>query len=191
MKNKITAVFGEDKLVHKPTLKFPQIHVMDFTERTRGEKGLEIFGKKPNDIDTLVIENPNLDITATFFKPQCFLNERGEEPDNCEGVFYLSNSNDDTWLLFIEIKDCKSKNISKYFAKTKNQIISIVQIFRDKNIITPNKKVYANISFPRRNKKEYFSQLIQSGEKKEFLNNYKIFIRGTNRLKIKNDTTIN
>ncbi|MDR2622742.1 MAG: hypothetical protein LBC48_09240, partial [Dysgonamonadaceae bacterium] len=165
MKNKITDVFGKNKLVHKTDLNFPQIHVIDFTERTKGIKGLEISDKKPNDIDTLVIENPNLDITATFFEPQCFLNERNEEPDNCEGVFYLSNSNDDTWLLFIEIKDCKSKNISKYFVKTKNQIISVIQIFRDKNIITPNKKVYANISFPRRNKKEYFNQLIQSGEK--------------------------
>jgi hypothetical protein len=189
MKNKITDVFGNNKLIHKTALNFPQIHVMDYTERTKGVKGLEIFDKKPNDIDALVIENPNLDITATFFEPQCFLDESGE-PDNCEGVFYLSNSNDDTWLLFIEIKDCKSKNISKYFAKSKNQIISVVQIFRNKNIITPNKKVYANISFLRTNKKEYFNQLIQSGEKKEFLDKYKIFIRGTNRLRIKNEQTI-
>ena len=190
MKDKITTAFGVDKLEHKLNINFPQIHVVDLTERTQSVKGLEIYDTKPNGIDTLLIENPNLDITATFFKPQCFINERGEEPDNCEGVFYLSKPNEQSWVLFIEIKDCKSKNISKYFEKTKTQVINVVQIFRDKSIISRDKKVYANISFPRRNKKDYYNQLIQSGEKMEFLHNHKIFIRGTNNLKIKNEQTI-
>ena len=190
MKNKIASIFGEDKLVNKTDINFPQIHVMDLTERTQSAKGLEIYNTKPDDMDTLLIENPGLDISATFFKPQCFVNESGKELDNCEGVFYLSNSNEQTWVLFIEIKDCKSKNISQYFKKTKAQVINVVQIFRDKNILSPNKKVYANISFPRRNKKEYYNQLIQVGEKKEFIERYKIIIRGTNKLKIKNEQII-
>jgi hypothetical protein len=190
MKDKITTAFGEDKLVNKTDINFSQIYVIDLTERTQSAKGLEIYNTKPDDIDTLLIENPNLDITATFFKPQCFINERETEPENCEGVFYLSNSTEQSWVLFIEIKDCKSKNISKYFEKTKVQVISVVQIFRKNNIISPNKKVYANISFPRRNKKEYYSQLIQVGEKKEFFDRHKILIRGTNNLKIKNEQTI-
>ena len=132
MKDKIVKTFDNNKLEHKSNLNFPQIHVIDLTERTKSKKGLEIYAQKPNDIDTLLIENPNLDITATFFEPQCFINEQGKEPDNCEGVFYLSDSNEQTWILFIEIKDCKSKNIAKYFSKTKAQIISVVQCFRDR-----------------------------------------------------------
>jgi hypothetical protein len=190
MKDKMTNAFGADKLKNWENIDFPQIHIIDFTERTNGAQNLEIFDKKPNDIDTLRIENPNLNVSAVFFKPQCFLNERDKEPDNCEGVFYLSNSKAENWILFIEIKDCKSKNISKYFSKTKEQIISVVQIFRDKSIINQHKKVYANISFPRRNKKDYFSQLIQAGEKKDFLDKHKIYIRGTNHLKIKNENII-
>jgi len=108
MKDKIASVFGEDKLEHLLGIVYPKIHVIDLTERTKGRKGLEIYAQKPNGIDTLLIENPNLNITATFFKPQCFLNERGKEPDNCEGVFYLSDSTEKTWVLFIEIKDCKA-----------------------------------------------------------------------------------
>ena len=190
MKNKLIKAFGNDKLEHKEHITYPQIHVADLTNRTNSREKLKIYDSLPKRIDTLLIENPNLDITATFFKPQCFQNEKREEPDNCEGVFYLSNSTDKTWILFLEIKDCKAKNISEYFSKTKEQIKSVVQIFRDKQIIPQGKMVYANISFPRRNKTDFFNQLIKHGEKKGFIDNYKIFIRGTNQLKIKNETTI-
>ncbi|MDR2621184.1 MAG: hypothetical protein LBC48_01220 [Dysgonamonadaceae bacterium] len=190
MKDKITTSLSGDKLEHHSEMKFPQIHVIDFTERTKSARKLEIYDTKPDGIDTLLIENPNLNISATFFKPQCFLDEGGKEPDNCEGVFYLSNSNEQTWVLFVEIKDCKAKNISEYFDNTKKQVISVVQIFRDKGIISLQKKVYANISFPRRNKTDFYQQLIKDGEPKEFRDKYKIIIRGTNHLKIKNEQTI-
>lgn len=190
MKSKIVEVLGKDKVEHKENLTYPQIHVVDLTQRTNGKQSLEIYDSKPENIDTLLIENPNLNITATFFKPQCFLNEEEKESDNCEGVLYLTDSNDETWILFLEIKDCEAKNISYYFEKAKSQLTTIVQIFRVKNIIPQNKKVYANISFPRRNKTDFYNQLIKAGESKQFMDNHKIFIRATNKLKIKNETTI-
>lgn len=190
MKNKIILALGEDKLEHKENITYPQIHVIDLTRRTDNAQGLKIYNAQPEGIDTLLIENPGLDISATFFKPQCFQEGDAHEPDNCEGVFYVTDSTNETWVLFLEMKDCDVTNISRYFQKSKEQIINIVKIFRDKNIITENKKVYANISFPRRNKIDFFSQLIKHGEKKGFLDSYNIFIRGTNNLKIKNSATI-
>jgi len=190
MKNRIVAALGNEKLAHKENISYPQIHVVDHTRRTNNMQGLEVYDAQPDGIDTLLIENPNLNISATFFKPQCFLDEHGYEPDNCEGVFYLSASTHETWILFLEMKDCDATNISNYFKKSKEQIIKIVQIFRNKKIIAENKRVYANISFPRRNKTDFFNQLIKYGEPKNFLDNHNIFIRGTNKLKIKNSTTI-
>lgn len=190
MKNRIAEVFGDEKLEHRENIIYPQIHVVDLTRRTENKQAIEIYDTRPAGIDTLVIENPDLDITATFFKPQCFREEQGKEPDNCEGVFYLSDSTDETWVLFLEIKDCKPANISSYFTKTKEQIKTVVQIFRDKKIIAKDKRVYANISFPRRNKVDFFSQLIKPGEMKTWLDSHRIFIRGTNNLKIKNRTSI-
>ena len=160
MKNKLIKAFGNDKLEHKEHITYPQIHVADLTNTTKGREGLKIYDSLPKEIDTLLIENPNLDITATFFMSQCFQNEEGKEPDNCEGVFYLSNSTEKTWVLFLEIKDCKAK------------------------------KVYANISFPRRNKTDFSNQLIKAGELKSFIDNYNISIRGTNKLRIKDETKI-
>jgi len=190
MKNRIACVFGDEKLEHWDNITYPHIHVIDLTQRTKNIQGVQIFDIKPQEIDTLLIENPNLDITATFFKPQCFLNENKKEPDNCEGVFYLTNSTKETWVLFIEIKDCKAKNISKHFNDAKEQVQSVVQIFRDKEIIERNKLVYANISFPRRKKTDFYNQLIKSPEQTKFRKEYKILIKGTNHLKIKNSTTI-
>jgi hypothetical protein len=189
MKNKIVVALGNDKLEHKENIAYPQIHVIDLTRRTHGTQSVEIYDKKPNDIDTLLIENPSLlDISATFFKPQCFQDKHGKELNNCEGIFYLTNSTDETWVLFLEIKDCKVNNISRYFEDAKKQIITVVKVFRDKNIIAQDKKVYANISFPRRTKTDFYNQLIKNP--KEFLDRHKIILRGTNRLTIRNCKTI-
>ena len=189
MKDKLNATFGSDKLEHKENITYPQIHVIDLTRRTKGKKAMEIYDTKPEGIDTLLMENQGVNISATFFKPQCFMYETGKEPDNCEGVFYPTDSTDKTWLLFLEIKDCNRTNISQYFRKAKKQIVQIVQIFREKNVIAQNKDVYANISFPRE-KARFYNQLIKPGESKGFFDKYKIRIRGTNHLKIKNTTII-
>jgi hypothetical protein len=191
VKSRLISAFGEDKLEHKENLDYPQIHITDLSRRTNGRQRIEVYDAKPSGMDTLLLENPNLNITGTLFKPQCFRDEAGKEPDNCEGVFYLSDSTDKTWVLFIEIKDCDATNISEYFRKAKEQILEVVRIFREKEIIASDKRVYANISFPRRNKTDYFNQLIKYEEPKRFLDTYNIFIRGTNRLTIKNNTTIN
>ena len=188
MKSKIIAEFGIDKLEITENITFSKIYITDLTQSTKGKEGVKIFSEKPPNIDTLLIENPELNITATFFKPLCFRDEHGKEPENCEGVFYLTNSTDHTWVLFLEIKVCKPKNISDYFEKAKKQIINVVKIFRKKNIIARNKIVYANISFPRRNKTDYYNQLIKNP--KYFRDNHKIILRGTNHLKIESSTTI-
>lgn len=191
MKNSIVAAFGDDKLAHRENITYPQIHVIDLTRQTDNRQNIEVYDVRPEGIDTMLMENPNsLDISATFFRPQCFQNAHGREPDNCEGVFYLSESTEQTWILFFEIKDCKQTNISHYFVTAKNQIKTVVQIFRDREIIAKERRVYANISFPRRNKTDFYNQLIKPGEAKQWLDNDKIFIRGANRLGIKNKTTI-
>ena len=190
MKNRIVAALGNEKLKHFENVTYSKIHVIDLTRRTNSVQNIEIYDTQPAGIATLLIENPNLDITATFFKPQCFIDEHRKEPDNCEGVFYLSNSTDKTWVLFLEIKDCNVGNISTYFKDAKKQIINTVQIFRDKDIITQKKRVYANVSFPRATKMNYFNQFIEKPEKKKFLDDYNIFIKGTNKLVIKNSTAI-
>ncbi|MDR0306419.1 MAG: hypothetical protein LBI42_06235 [Chitinispirillales bacterium] len=191
MKNKIIHALGEDKLEHEENIIYSQIHVIDLRRRTKNRQGIKICDEKPEGTDTLLIENPNmLNISATVFKPQCFIDKDGKELPNCEGVFYLTNSTDKTWVLFFEIKDSKASRCSNYIKKTKEQIITVVKIFRDKNIITQNKIVYANISFPRRTKTDYSMKLNFKENPKQFIDKYKIHFLGTNTLLIKSDTEI-
>lgn len=50
--------------------------------------------------------------------------------------------------------------------------------------------VCANISFPRRNKTDFFSQLVKGGEPKQIRDKHKIIIRATNHIKIKDNKII-
>ena len=190
MKNRIIKAFGNEKLEHWENITYSQIHVIDLMRRTNNAQSIAIYDAQPEGIATLLIENPNLDITATCFKPQCFQNEQKKEIKSCEGVFYLSNSTKETWVLFIEIKDCNVGNISEYFKDAKKQIINTVRIFRDKNVITENKIVYANVSFPRACKMNFFNHFIKNPEQKKFRDDHKIMIKGTNKLKIINNKAI-
>ncbi|MDR2232119.1 MAG: hypothetical protein LBE56_03230 [Tannerella sp.] len=187
MKNRIIKILDGRYLIQKENLFYPHIYVADLSNITKNQQGINIFDTQPFEVEALHIENPNLDISATFFLPQCFLDENGKEIESCEGVFYLTDSTDKTWVLFIELKDCKVKNISRHSQKAIEQIKSTVQFFRDKKIIRKNKIVYANIAFPRR-KSDYYSQVIK--QPKAYVDEFKIILKGTNYLKIKNSRTI-
>ena len=56
--------------------------------------------------------------------------------------------NEGCWIMFVEIKDCKPKNIAVYKEKCKSQLVSTIQDFRKHNLISDTNKVHAVISFP-------------------------------------------
>jgi len=191
MKNKIISAFGNEKLEHKENINYAQIHVADLRRRTDNVHGLEVYATQPENIDTLLIENPNLlDISAAFFKPQCFQDEHGKDISSCEGVFYLADSTDKTWVLFLELKDSKPRNISRHLETAINQIKQTVEAFRTEKIIAQNKLVYANISFPRRNKTGFYNKLLGIEAPKELIDHHKIILHATNKLKIESNTKI-
>ena len=70
------------------------------------------------------------------------------------------NDNDEkSWVLFIEIKDCKGSRIYKYKQDVKDKLILNVEEFRRKGILLYN-RVYGVASFPR--KKTAFNEMIVS-----------------------------
>mgnify|MGYP001402785673 FL=1 len=87
-------------------------------------------------------------------------------------------------MAFVEIKDCKSKNISVYKDKVKIQIISTVQMFRDKGIIE-KQRVYGVISFPRKNKVSFNQTIFDDAtEYKKLHQKFKIRFLPTNYISI-------
>jgi hypothetical protein len=189
MKNKLNSVLSADKVRHEE-YSDNEIYVADYTERTKSAKEVEVCNTKPDDIDVLTLKNEALiSITASIFGKQCFMNEQNKEIKHCECIMYPTKSSFNTWVLFVEIKDCKPKNVSKWFVSAKEQIKQTVQLFRERNLIETNRKVHAVISFPR-NKMDFYSNLIQNEERQQFLHQYGIIIRGANKVVIKSDRNI-
>jgi len=138
MRNKLNANFGEDKLVH--TIKDQkEFYVVDFTERTKSAKSVEVL--ETPDIDPLTINNPDkLSITTSIFKPQSLVRENNKEIKQCECIMYPTQNTESTWIIFVEIKDCKPGNAAVYFNEVKKKFEVNVSFFREKGII-PKKKV--------------------------------------------------
>lgn len=185
----MVAEFGEDKLGHVTTQKI-KFYVVDYTEKTNSARSVEVLNTLPTGIDPLSVHNPTLlNITTTIFKPQCFMDGK-KELKQCEGVMYLTTNTTESWVVFIEIKDCKPSNASKYHKEIKEKIIANVGLFREKRIIPQNKVVYAIASFPRKDKTNFHNHLIKPPEWKQIRDKYKVMIKGTNEIKVKNDVII-
>jgi hypothetical protein len=189
MKNRMVNEFGEDKLWHVTTRK-TVFYVVDYTEKTDSTRSVEVLETYPTDIDSLTVHNTKpLDITTTIFKPQCFMDGE-KELKQCECVMYLTANTPASWIVFIEIKDCKPKNASDYHKKIKEKFTVNIDLFREKGIIPQEKIVYAIASFPRKGKTNFHNQFIKATEMKQFREKHKIMIKGTNEITVKDNERI-
>lgn len=171
---------------------WPEIYVADYTDKTGSTRTIEYHETKPADINSLKLINDGaLHITAATLNEQSMTDpETGKELMHCECVLFPKQNDEGTWVLFVEIKDCKQKNMSEYFKKAKEQIIATVADFRDKEVISSGKKAHAVISFPNKTKTNYYSQFITQGDRTSFLHQYKIIIMATNTITIKNNRSL-
>ena len=103
---------------------------------------------------------------------------------------YLTSNTPESWVVFVEIKDCKPKNISNYHKEIKQKFLVNIALFRDKGIIPQNKVVYAIASFPRRGKTNFHNHFIKATEWKQFREKHKVMIKGTNVITVENTTRV-
>ena len=148
----------------------------------------EIIPKVPSsttDMDCLVFENiSQLSVVCNIFDDHQFKDKKGKDLPHCECVLFPESKRKDIGMAFVEIKDCKSKNISVYKDKVKIQIISTVQMFRDKGIIE-KQRVYGVISFPRKNKVSFNQTIFDDAtEYKKLHQKFKIRFLPTNYISI-------
>ena len=188
MKNKIQAVYPQSVFCSSTASK---VYIADFTERTSSNRKVEfheIIPKVPSsttDMDCLVFENiSQLSVVCNIFDDHQFKDKKGKDLPHCECVLFPESKRKDIGMAFVEIKDCKSKNISVYKDKVKIQIISTVQMFRDKGIIE-KQRVYGVISFPRKNKVSFNQTIFDDAtEYKKLHQKFKIRFLPTNYISI-------
>lgn len=172
-------------------------YVADFSERTQRERGVEVHNVPPscpNDpsklMDCVTIQNPSaIEIDFNIFDDHQFKDNQGKDTRHCECCIYPSINHDKSWVIMLEIKDCKPKNISEYKDDVIEQIISTTNVFRSKNIITTH-KVYGVVSFPR-NKVSFNNTIFEMPpEYKKLKKLHNILFAGANKIEIVDDSTI-
>lgn len=187
MKNKIQTVYPQSVFCSSTAKK---LYIADFTERTGSSRKVEFHETVPIDpngdmnMDCLVLENPlQLSVVCNIFDDHQFKDGNGNDLPHCECVLFPESIQKNIGSAFVEIKDCKPKNISVYKDKVKTQIISTVQIFRDKGIIEQQQLVYGIISFPRKNKVSFNQTVFDDvTEYKRLYHRYRIRFMPTNYL---------
>lgn len=154
IKNQIRRWFGRSVIVVESS---PEIYVADMTNRSQNVRGIEITDhQQPSPdgkgmMDSLVFHNPNiLSVDFCIFDNHDFKNPRtGKDDKHCEGCMYPTLHDPASWMIFVEIKDCKVGNMTEYKRETKRQIFNAVKTFHRRGIIL-NERIYGIISFPRR-----------------------------------------
>ena len=132
------------------------IYVADFTERTNSTRKVEIHTAEPcvpdsgESMDCLKVNNRDkVGLEFCLFDDHQFKDEEGKDISHCECCFFPTENA--SGLGFVEIKDCKAKNVATYKDKMKEQILSTVHLFRSSGIVD-EQKVYGILSFPRKKK---------------------------------------
>lgn len=188
MKNKIQAVYQQSVFCSSTSTK---LYIADFTDRTGSKRKVEFHETIPQtpdstkNMDCLFIENSSqLPIVCNIFDDNQFKDDDGNDMTHCECVLFPESKQKDIGFAFVEIKDCKPKNISSYKEQVKNQIISTVAIFRENGIIK-EQSIYGIISFPRKNKTSFNQTIFDDvTEYKKLYRIYKVHFCPTNSVSV-------
>lgn len=178
------------------TFNNPVIFVADFTERSNKERGVEVSVVQPSApdsdkaMDCFYINNSNhLSIAFCVFDDNQFKDEDGRDTTHCECCFTPKSDEQKPWTAFLEIKDCKIRNVSLYSSKAKTQVINTVEQFRQKGLLNDG-RVYGIISIPRR--KTEFDDTIFTDvfEYKQLFKKTRVHFIATNHIEIENTERI-
>jgi hypothetical protein len=155
MKSKILAKLPNDKHLFQE-VDTAEIHVVDWKD-IDNSRGIEIFDKKPDDINSVCLFNENkVEVTIDKFGENALPKSVGEQSGQCECIAFPFDLNGKYWILAIETKYAnneeaafKIKDDQNYPEKMVSQIVATVDYLREKEIIAEEQRVHAIISFPK------------------------------------------
>ena len=170
------------------------LYVRDMKPVNGGTATIDVIGGSMAVVDLL---NP-LQLTVDFdaFPDNGLPISVGYYEKQCECVLFPEGTDQDEWVLFVEtkyVKNLKNAQNKKYGYPQQmvTQIKKTVKFFRDKQILSQDKRVYAIVSYPTLEEGfeswffpvKYEDGTIESVE--DILLKYKIHIRATNSATIK------
>ena len=130
------------------------IYVADYTEQTKLDgikRATELFEvSPPSNIDYFTVNNPcNLEMDGIPFDNKSFTRPNGKPLSQCECVIYPHSSNDESWILFLELKySNKKKNNKHNLNKARKQLFKTQDYYRSQGVFNKNNTCYLLASLP-------------------------------------------
>jgi len=130
------------------------IYVADFTEQTKSQfikRSVEFFSPNPpSNIDYFsVINGVKLLIGGIKFDNNSFIYNNGQPKTQCEATFFPIVSNDNSWILFCELKySYKTFNNSNNLRKAIKQLYKTRYYYVQERIICSTNTTYLVASLP-------------------------------------------
>ena len=129
------------------------IYVADYTEQTKLaviKRATELSVSPPSNIDYSTVNNPcNLEMDGIPFDNNSFTRPDGSSLSQCECVIYPHSSNDESWILFLELKySCKPENNENNLNKARKQLFKTQDYYRSQGVFNKNNTCYLLASLP-------------------------------------------
>lgn len=169
------------------------IYVADYSNQTKYElikRGTEILDNEPTDIESFVIHNPSkIDVGTIVFTGESFKDRKGNLKSQCETCLFPYNSNNESWILFAELKYTeKAENLIIATNKAIQQLQKTKDYYLDKSIFDESKnKCYLVISLPKYKHEPFPSFILGMDIITELIENNRVILGLTNSVKILDD----
>lgn len=162
-------------------------YVVDYTNLTHSEKGVEISSVKPDIHYFHLINKKHVEYWGVNFEENAKFFEKGT--NQCECMFVSKNARKKGWSCLVELKYCLEKNITGNSESAFLQLKGTLSYLIEKNVIDLKRhRVYLNISIPDHSHKEPFlSFMATQDETISALAEHKIMVLGYNEVLILNE----
>lgn len=157
--------------------------VADYTEYTASQVGVVMSETPFDDIEAFHLQSGqhpvsylavNLEEHPSFIK----------HIENCECFFLSTTPCDRPWLLFLELKYCKARNIGSHAAKAIHQMACVLRKLVDENVIDADRyRIYFNYSSPSNNRRQPFTHFMHTpADILDLIEQYDAYYLGFNHL---------
>lgn len=157
--------------------------VADYTEYTASQVGVVMSETPFDDIEAFHLQSGrhpvsylavNLEEHPSFIK----------HIENCECFFLSTTPCDRPWLLFLELKYCKARNIGSHAAKAIHQMACVLCKLVDENVIDADRyRIYFNYSSPSNNRRQPFTHFMHTpADILDLIEQYDAYYLGFNHL---------
>ena len=158
-------------------------YVADYTQQTASKEGVTFSPEPFDDIEAFQLASgrrPVQYIGVNLEQHPAFC--RGMS--NCECFFTPNVGVGRPWLLLLELKYCKAKNVPSHASKAVAQMAAVLGRLAERGIINPDRyRVYFNYSSPENSRRQPFTHFMHTpADAAEVLRRYNAYFMGFNRL---------